>query len=455
MAEHYQSKHAQKTGGGKVALLIVSIVLGIALVSVGVYALVHFVIMPAFTAEPSEVIPTFAPEPALSVKPTQAPTEPPTEAPTEPQEEALAAQYMSGMSERDKICQLFIVSPEQLTGVDVATIAGDTTKEKLEETPVGGIVYFSQNIEDKDQIKELISGTQSYTKTPLFIAVDEEGGDVARVAGNLDVTQLEPMFAYKAEGEEKAHDNAETIAAYLTELGFNLDFAPVADVKTDIENAAIGDRAYSDDYEEAARLVASAVKGFADGGVLSTLKHFPGHGATAADSHDTAATVGKTAEELRAGELLPFKSGIEAGADMVMIGHLTVTDLDPELPATLSAKVVPQLLREELGYSGITITDSMSMAAVTGYDYDTIVKGIFDADIDIILMPDDLDAYIEAIEKAVDNGTITQAQIDARVKKILALKYKNGIMKAETAVLTEAATSGETTAAFPDPTIAE
>lgn len=424
--------------GKKIALIIVALLLGFAIIGAGVYALVHFVLMPDQqnnTAATEFSEPTIPQEPTLVNIPTQAPTQAPTEAP-KPDYEAMADTYMKGMSDYEKLCQLFIVTPEVLTAPidqsddgDAVTVAGAMTEKCLEDYPVGGIIYFADNLTSTDQTEEMIANSQKYAKTPLFIAVDEEGGDVARVAEKLGTKKFKPMFEYKDEGEEVAHDNAEVIGSNLRAIGFNMDNAPVADVLTNPDNTVIGDRAYSDDFATAAKLVSAAVKGYKDSGVISVLKHFPGHGGTADDSHDGLAYIDTSVEDLKKGELLPFKAGIEAGADMVMVGHLIVSDLDPDMPATLSSEVVPELLRKELGYNGIVISDSMSMGAIT-YDYDTTVKGLFAADIDIILQPDDIEKYIEAIQNALESGDITQAQIDAKVKKIIAKKYEQGIMKA-------------------------
>ena len=420
--------------GGKVYLTILLLILGFCLLGAAVYALVHFVILAPPAEAPTE-LPTLPTTPSLAALPT----DPPTEAPTEPAYLAMAEEKLASMTRREKLCQLFIVTPEVLTGVDGVTIAGDTTKESIEEYPVGGIIYFSDNLETVKQTEEMIAKSQEYAKTPMFIAVDEEGGDVARVADKLGTREFEPMYTYKDKGADTARDNAVIIADQLSTIGFNLNFAPVADVWTNPDNTVIGDRAYSDDYAQAAELVAAAVEGYGSTDVLCTLKHFPGHGDTAEDSHEQLAVVTATVDKLKEGELLPFKSGIEAGADMVMVGHLIVSDLDDSLPATLSPKVVPELLREYLGYDGVVISDSMQMAAITAnYDYDKIVKGLFDADIDIILQPDDIDAYLEALEKALDDGTITEDQVNAKVRKILSLKYEKGIIPMTSEKPTEA-----------------
>ena len=446
MAQHYQSKHAfaeEAAPKRNTALIVLLSVIGICILGAAVYALVHFVIVPQMAA-PTEA-PTLAPAaPTLAPIPTEAPTE----APTEPDYAAMADAKLAAMTDREKLCQLFIVSPETLTGVDGVTMAGDTTKQAIADYPVGGIMYNTDNLETVDQTKEMIAKSQSYASIPMFIAVDEEGGDVARVAAKLGTTKFDPMYTYKAQGAEVARSNAKTIGADVKALGFNLDFAPVADVWTNSENTVIGSRAYSDDCTEAAELVASAVQGFGDSGVLSTLKHFPGHGNTAEDSHESLATVSSDVEALKANELLPFKSGIEAGAEFVMVGHLVVSAIDADYPATLSSKVVPTLLREYLGYDGLVISDSMKMAAITAnYDRAAIIKGLFAADIDMILDPDDLEGYLVALQNALADGSITQEQIDAKVKRILTLKYSKGLISDASETPTEAATEAATESA--------
>lgn len=440
MAERYKAKHG-KTSPGKIVAWILIPILIVALLGGGGFALWHFVFnAPQKQEETLEVAPTVETEATLAPAPTHAPTEAP-----EPDYDAAADAYIKKMTLREKIYQMMIVSPAELTGVDGATEAGDTTKQMIEEHPVGGIIYFSDNFESKDQVKKLISGTQSFAKTPMFISVDEEGGEVSRVADAIEgIDKLNAMFTYKSDGETKASANALTIADYLTPLGFNLNFAPVADVWSDAENTVIGDRAYSDNYEEAAKLVSAAVTGFEDGGVLTAAKHFPGHGTASGDTHDGAATVSKTKDELIKEDLLPFKSAIDADVDMIMVGHLTVTDMDAEYPATLSSVVVPELLRKELGYDGIAITDSMEMGAVYGYSNEQIASGIFSADIDMILMPADMEGFVSAVEAMLENGEIKSADIDKRVRKIIALKYEKGIMEMPSENASEPA---ETTAA--------
>lgn len=336
---------------------------------------------------------------------------------------------LADMSLRDKVCQMMFVRPESITGIDVVTAAGDTTKAALEKYPVGGIVYFAQNMESKDQVKEMIDNSQSYSKVGLFISTDEEGGMVNRLMNTVGTTYIDSMYNYKDEGTQKAHDNAYTIASDMAALGFNMDFAPVADVWSNPDNTVIGERAYSDDYSQAAELVGSAVKGFEDGGVMCTLKHFPGHGDTAEDSHYSSAYVRRTKDEIMADEMQPFTAGIDAGAEFVMVGHLIVPDID-ELPATLSYKITTEMLRNEMHFEGIAITDSLAMSSIAdNYGVGESAVMSIKAGIDMLLDPTDIDTAIDAVVQAVESGDITEDRIDDSVRKILALKEKHGLLK--------------------------
>lgn len=335
---------------------------------------------------------------------------------------------LADMSLRDKVCQMMFVRPESITGIDVVTAAGDTTKSALEQYPVGGIVYFAQNMESKDQVKEMIDNSQSYSKVGLFISTDEEGGMVNRLMNTVGTTYIDSMYNYKDEGIQKAHDNAYTIASDMAALGFNMDFAPVADVWSNPDNTVIGERAYSDDYSQAAELVGSAVKGFEDGGVMCTLKHFPGHGDTAEDSHYSSAYVKRTKDEIMANEMQPFTAGIDAGAEFVMVGHLIVPDID-ELPATLSYKITTEMLRNEMHFGGIAITDSLAMGSIAdNYGVGESAVMSIKAGIDMLLDPTDIDTAIDAVVQAVESGDITEDRIDESVRRILILKEKQGLL---------------------------
>lgn len=341
----------------------------------------------------------------------------------------LVDKTMAEMSLHDKVCQMMFVTPEGLTGTDDVMVAGDATKQALQAYPVGGIIYFANNFDNVDQTRDMISNTQSYSKIGLFIATDEEGGRVNRIMDTLGTTYIGPMYDYKDDGPDAAFENAKTIASDMSALGFNLDFAPVADVWSNPDNMVIGDRAYSDDYAQAAELVGSAVKGFQDGGVICTLKHFPGHGDTAEDSHYSSAYVNRTKAQIMADEMQPFRTGIDAGAELVMVGHLIVPDID-ELPSTLSYKIATEMLRGDMEFDGVAITDSMEMESIAdNYGVaDSAVMAV-QAGMDMLLQPADLAAAVNAIVTAVQNGDITEPRIDESVRRILTLKAERGLLE--------------------------
>lgn len=348
---------------------------------------------------------------------------------TEEEKPSLVDETLAGMTLHEKVCQMMFVTPEELTGEDGVTVAGDATRQALENYPVGGIVYFAKNLESQDQVKEMIDNSQKYSSIGLFVATDEEGGVVNRLMDTVGTTYIGSMYYYKDDGDETAYENAYTIANDMSALGFNLDFAPVADVWSNPDNTVIGERAYSDDYAQAAELVGNAVKGFNDGGVMCTLKHFPGHGDTAEDSHYSSAYVHRTKEEIMADEMQPFRSGIEAGAEFVMVGHLIVPDID-EVPATLSYKIATGILRDELKFEGVAITDSFEMESIAdNYSVDDAVVMSVKAGMDMILQPKDMASAVNSIEQAVADGELSEDRINESVRRILTLKESRGLLK--------------------------
>lgn len=338
-----------------------------------------------------------------------------------------AQALLDGMTTHEKICQLLIVQPEVLTGGSAVTGMTDSLAAALRDYPVGGFLLSAGNMTSGEQLAALTGALADGCKTAPLISVDEEGGRVARLMNTVGTTKLGSMYSYRSLGTQGAYDNAQTLAHDIAAYGFNTDFAPVADVWTNKKSNAIGDRAYSDDYDEAAELVAAAVSGFRDAGVICCLKHFPGHGSTATDSHNGAATVDKTLPQLRQEDLKPFVSGIAAGADMVMVGHLTVPTMD-DVPASLSHKIVTNLLRYDLGFRGVIVTDGLQMQALAQYSDGEKAVLALAAGNDMLLELDDVPGAVAAIEKALADGTLTQAALDASVLRVLQLKLAHGIV---------------------------
>lgn len=342
---------------------------------------------------------------------------------------------MSSMSLDDKILQMFIVTPEVLNGSTKSEFsaderlksAGAETKQSLQERPVGGLIYFADNLETRQQATKMISNSQSYSKIPLFICVDEEGGTVARCAKKLGTTKFKPMQTYQNQGTSVARSNARTIANDIKQFGFNVDFAPVADVNT-ASNSVIGTRAYSNNFQKAAQLVPAAVQGFHDGGMICTLKHFPGHGNTQEDSHKETAHLYKSLSELQKEEFLPFKAGIQAGADMVMVGHIVADKIDSK-PATLSHRLVTDILRGELGFKGLVVTDSMGMGAIANHytPGEAAVMAIQAGD-DLLLGVYNVPQALAGVRSAVKSGKISESRINDSVRRILTTKINMGVI---------------------------
>lgn len=336
--------------------------------------------------------------------------------------------YLDKMTLEEKICQMFILTPEQLTGISPVTAAGETTKNRLMEYPVGGLIYFAQNLVSEEQTKEMLANTKEYAAEigapPLFFCIDEEGGRVARIGKNpaFQVEHVKPMG--EITDEEEAYEAGVTIGRYLSELGFNTDFAPDADVMTNEQNTVIGDRSFGSDPQTVAHMAAAVSDGLHKEGILSAFKHFPGHGATKGDTHDGYAYTERTYEELRAAELVPFEEARECGADMVMAAHISLPNvLGDNTPATLSYRMITEILREDLGFQGLVVTDALNMGAISeNYSSKEAAVKAVESGVDLLLMPKDfLEAY-EGIREAVSGGRISEERISESVRRILHTK---------------------------------
>ncbi len=386
-------------------------------------------------ARPPE--PETVPEPPVQQpEPEPVPDPAPAPQPEPPAEEdsgqylQQAQAYLAAMTREEKVWQLFITTPESLTGYPLVTRAGEATRSAIEAKPVGGLCYFAANLEDQAQVQDLLGNVQSYARTRLFLCVDEEGGLVSRAGSNeaLDVTHFEAASAYGQRADmAEVYQVGKTLSQQLQALGFNLDFAPVADVITNPNNTEIGSRSYSEDPAVAAAMVSAMVEGLQRNGMASCLKHFPGHGSTESDSHSGKSVSARTLEELRETEWLPFQAGIDKGAAFVMVSHLTNENLSA-LPSDLSPEVMTYL-RDELGFTGVIITDSHQMGAITDY-YTSGEAAVLalQAGVDMILMPQDLEAAYQAVLDALNDGTLTEARIDESITRILAAKYQFGIL---------------------------
>lgn len=341
-------------------------------------------------------------------------------------------EMIAQMPLEDKVAGLFIVTPEALTGQANVTKAGDGTKTALEEHAIGGVIYFKSNISSADQIKEMIDNTASYSKYPLFFAVDEEGGDVARVQAGLKLDKTPTAGELgKAGDPEAVYNTYSGIGSYLKEYGFNVDFAPVADTLTNSDNTAIGDRSFSINNDVVTEMVPQAVKGIQDAGVSACLKHWPGQGDVDADTHAGVAVTEKTKEDMSQLEFKPFVAGIEAGVDMIMVGHIAAPEITGDnTPCSLSKEVVTEILRDELKYDGIIITDALNMSAVSEYygSDEAAIKAL-KAGCDMILMPEDFVLAFDGVVEAVKEGTISEERINDCLKRVYRIKYAETLMQ--------------------------
>ncbi|HHW57019.1 MAG TPA: beta-N-acetylhexosaminidase [Clostridia bacterium] len=345
---------------------------------------------------------------------------------------------------------------EKIGQMLMPAISGTEMNSQLEKIVkdyhLGGVILFSENIQTVEQTVKLINDIQKLSpKIPLFISVDQEGGLVYRLS---EGTKLPGNMAIGATFSEKlAYENGKVIGSELKAVGINWDLAPVVDVNINPRNPVIGIRSFGGDPDLVAKLAVAYMKGLQEEGVASCIKHFPGHGDVTVDSHLGLGTVDKDRYTLDEVELKPFKKAIKAGADAIMTAHLSFPALDntkvvmkaPDgtqreitIPATLSHKILTELVRKELGFEGVIITDAMNMKAISDNfgPVDAAVRAV-KAGADIVLMPVDLDGAFNELVKQVKNGEIPESRIDESVKRILALKYKRGIMNVSTSNVEE------------------
>ena len=344
------------------------------------------------------------------------------------------------MTLREKVGQLFYIRLESLdpsiewtTYDDLASIKILEVTEKMkrvnEDYPVGGIILYAWNIEDEAQLARIIPQVRALNGNPL-LCIDEEGGRVSRIANNpnFNVKKYESMASVGATGDpQNAYECGNTIGTYLSRYGFDIDFAPVADVNTNPENVVIGPRAFSDDPTVAAPMVVNYLQGLKDAGITGCIKHFPGHGDTKADTHYGYSSTQKTWDEMLNCEMVTFKAGIQWGCQLIMTAHIGAPNVTgSDVPSTMSPIILQDKLRGELGYQNIIITDAMEMGAITQqYTSAEAAVGSLKAGVDIVLGPRYFTEAFDAVMAAVNNGTISEERINQSVRRILKLKMGN------------------------------
>ena len=352
-----------------------------------------------------------------------------------PQEqlEGRVQEKLGQMTLEQKVAQLFAVRPEALTGVGQVVQAGDATKQALQQMPVGGVVYFAANLQDSEQTRAMLQNTQSYAQEveglPLFLCVDEEGGTVSRVGGNsgFDIANVGDMRDVGATGDtSNAYNVANHIAGYLTDLGFNVDFAPDADI-ANTSSTTMERRSFGSTSDVVAPMVESQVKGFLDGQILCCAKHFPGHGDADKDSHLTLPEISLDFETYEKLHVEPFKQMINNGIETIMAAHLHVPYFEKKMiPTSLSFNAL-SYLRNKLGFKGLIISDDMIMKGVEAFGTVEACEMGIRAGINVFIYRNSSPQTISIIEniyqKALKDKDLT-LKIQEAYEKISDLKNK-------------------------------
>lgn len=350
--------------------------------------------------------------------------------PPDPREQA---RYLAGkMSMEEKVGQLIMVSPEDLTGEKRTDRIPDA--QAFSSLPVGGVILYGQNITSAEQLKaltnDILFGCRENGLYTPFIAVDEEGGSVIRVANKLGLPSAPSAEEIGRTGDYgQAYLAGHLIGIYLKEFGINLDLAPVADVHV-VDSPEIAGRTYGSDPIVVAEMANNMANGLNDAGIIACYKHFPGHGTITRNTHNVSTGHDRPLEQMLQTELIPFELSVYSGAEMVMVSHLTARSLDADRPASLSPVMIDNLLRDKLGFDGVVITDALRMGAI-GDEYSTEEAAVMAilAGADIVLAPDDGKTVYEALLSAVKRGVISPERLDLSVERILALKIESGLIQ--------------------------
>ena len=358
--------------------------------------------------------------------------------------DGMTRDILKNMTLEEKVGQMFVF------GLDTLRTDGKTGKTKkvtksienmMEVYRPGGIILYSKNMKNQKQTKQLISDLQANTRVPLFIGTEESGGENGRIASvsGMKVEEYSDLSTLGENGNENAtYDTAAGIASYMKELGFNVNFAPSADLAEEESDTSIKENSFGTDENTVSKLVSAFVKGTQDTGISSVLSTFPGLGAATGDTRKGAVDITKTISQLRKTEFVPFTAGIKAGVDFIMVGHSSYSSItENQTPASLSKLMVTEVLRKELQYDSIIITESMNERAITDvYSVTNSVVKAVKAGADMLLYPGESGkkAY-QAVLSAVKSGKITESRIEESVTRILKVKIKRGLISLDTGLI--------------------
>lgn len=369
----------------------------------------------------------------------------------------LAGDYLKNMTVEEKVGQIFMVNLEQIDNRKGSYYefrkATETMKGNIAKYHVGGVILFSRNIAKRKQTIKLTSGLLHADRTPLFIAVDEEGGRVSRIAVNPKMKTTSFPTAEeigRKKDDEYTYNMGKTIGSEIRELGFNVNFAPVADVRTSELNEEIGDRSFGSNPDKVSEYVSAFIQGMDKAGICGTVKHFPGQGSSNGDTHQGSVDIDSSITMLRKSDFVPFQAGIAAGADFAMVSHISVSKVTESAePASMSELIMQTILREELGFERVIITDAFDMASITAdYTPAEAAYNAFMGGADIILMPQNFEEAYQEILSKVSDGTIEEDRLDSSVLRILAVKIERGILPKEQITATPAPSASQA----PEPT---
>nr|WP_255551041.1 beta-N-acetylhexosaminidase [Sporosarcina sp. E16_8] len=330
------------------------------------------------------------------------------------------------MTLEEKVGQLLMVGVE-------GTSFSNEMDNLIRNYHVGGVIIMGKNVSTTPKLLQLINDMKKAnepSKSPLFLSVDEEGGHVSRLPAGIPKLPTSAQIG-KLNDESVSYRVGTYLARVLNEFGYNMNFAPVLDVNSNPRNPVIGDRSFGSDPYQVAKLGISTMHGMVDNGVIPVVKHFPGHGDTVIDSHKALPRVETTLETLRSVELVPFQKAIEEGADAVMVAHILFLALDPDYPASMSKAIITGLLRNQMQFGGVIITDDLTMGAIVNdYTIPEAAVQSFVAGSDLLLVvrgyEDQLNTF-NALIKAIEAGDITEQRLNESVKRILMLKEKYSI----------------------------
>lgn len=330
------------------------------------------------------------------------------------------------MTLEEKVGQLLVIGVE-------GTSFSSEMDNLIRNYHVGGVIIMGRNVATTNEMLQLINGIKKaneHNKIPLFLSVDEEGGRVSRMPVGIPKLPTSAQIG-KLNDESVSYRAGTYLAGVLNEFGYNMNFAPVLDVNSNPRNPVIGNRSFGSDPYQVAKLGISTMHGMMDNGIIPVVKHFPGHGDTVVDSHKVLPKVETTLESLRNVELVPFKKAIEEGADAVMVAHILFPALDPDYPSSMSKAIITGLLRNEMKFEGVIITDDLTMGAIANdYTIPEAAVQSFIAGSDQLLVVRDYEVQLNTLNafiKAIETGEITEERLNESVKRILTLKEKYSV----------------------------